>query len=150
MEIKKLNLILKALNETSAKQVTINSKGTYLKIVKQDGKLPRKTVAIEKQIVDNSSSTTPVKLPKKTRDTETCDVISKDIGFFSRFCPTRKNQFVKKRDMIKKGDRIGVITSMNVNHEVISDKSGKIIEFLVEEEQPVEYGQPLVRLEKVN
>ena len=149
MEIKKLNFILKALNETSAKQVTISSKGAYLKIVKQDGKLPQKTMAVKKPAADKSLSNT-AKLPEKTKNTETYDVISKEIGFFSRFCPVRKNQFVKKRDVIKKGDCLGVITSMNVNHEVITDKSGKIIEFLVEEEQPVEYGQPLVRLGKMN
>jgi biotin carboxyl carrier protein len=75
------------------------------------------------------------------------DICSKNIGFFSRFNPKSKKQYIKLRDVIKVGDVLGVVRAMHVDQEIVADKTGKVTHFLVEEGQPVEYGQPLVRLE---
>ncbi len=70
---------------------------------------------------------------------------SPEIGFFSRFNPKTKKQYVKLRDKLKKGSVIGIVVSLQVVYEVKTDRDGKIVEFLVEEEQPVEYHQPIAR-----
>jgi len=41
------------------------------------------------------------------------------------------------------GQQLGVIESMRVPHEVVSTVSGEVVEVLVQDGQPVEYGQPL-------
>ena len=40
-----------------------------------------------------------------------------------------------------------IVESMNVMNEVPADKSGVVAEVLVENGAPVEYGQPVLRLE---
>ncbi len=48
---------------------------------------------------------------------------------------------------IKAGQSVGAIESMKLMNDVISDRDGVIAEVLVEDGVPVEYGQPIFRLE---
>jgi acetyl-CoA carboxylase biotin carboxyl carrier protein len=54
--------------------------------------------------------------------------------------------FVQAGDEVEVGQVIGIIEAMNIMNEIISDKSGVVTEILVENAQPVEYGQQLLRL----
>jgi acetyl-CoA carboxylase biotin carboxyl carrier protein len=51
--------------------------------------------------------------------------------------------FVKIGETVKKGDTILLIEAMKTFNPIVAEKSGKIAEILVEEGQPVEYGEPL-------
>jgi acetyl-CoA carboxylase biotin carboxyl carrier protein len=51
--------------------------------------------------------------------------------------------FVKVGDTVKKGDTVLLVEAMKTFNPILADKSGKISEILVEEGQPVEYGEPL-------
>lgn len=53
------------------------------------------------------------------------------------------DNFVKVGEMVKKGDTILLIEAMKTFNPIIAEKSGKISEILVEEGQPVEFGEPL-------
>ena len=48
---------------------------------------------------------------------------------------------------VKAGQSVGAIESMKLMNDVISDQDGIIAEVLVEDGVPVEFGQPLFRLE---
>lgn len=50
---------------------------------------------------------------------------------------------------IEEGDVVGAIESMKLLNDVVSRVSGRIVEVLVEDGTPVEYGQPLCRVEAV-
>ncbi len=54
--------------------------------------------------------------------------------------------FVQVGDEVEVGQVIGIIEAMKIMNEIISDKSGVVTEILVENAQPVEYGQQLLRL----
>jgi acetyl-CoA carboxylase biotin carboxyl carrier protein len=69
------------------------------------------------------------------------------VGIFTRLNPKTKEAYVKLRDVVKKGDVIAHIRVLGHLQDVVVDEEGKIKEILVEEGQPVEYGQPLFRLE---
>jgi acetyl-CoA carboxylase biotin carboxyl carrier protein len=51
--------------------------------------------------------------------------------------------FVKVGETVKKGDTILLIEAMKTFNPIVAEKSGTISEILVEEGQPVEYGEPL-------
>ena len=51
--------------------------------------------------------------------------------------------FVKVGDMVKKGDTILLIEAMKTFNPITADKSGKVSDILVEDGQPVEFGEPL-------
>jgi biotin carboxyl carrier protein len=47
---------------------------------------------------------------------------------------------------VKKGDVLCIIEAMKIMNEVKSDVDGIVEEILVENGQPVEYGQPLFKI----
>jgi acetyl-CoA carboxylase biotin carboxyl carrier protein len=54
--------------------------------------------------------------------------------------------FVQIGDEVEVGQAIGIIEAMKIMNEIIADRSGIVLEVLVENAQPVEYGSPLLRL----
>ena len=52
--------------------------------------------------------------------------------------------FVNVGDTVKEGDTLVIVEAMKVMNPIKSDKSGTIKAILVENAQPIEFGQPLV------
>ena len=55
--------------------------------------------------------------------------------------------FVKVGDHVKEGDTICIIEAMKILNQIEADKSGTVKAVLVDNAQPVEFGQPLVVIE---
>lgn len=69
------------------------------------------------------------------------------VGTFYRAASPEAQAFVKVGDHIAPDTVIGIIEAMKVMNEIKAEKSGVIKEVLVENGQPVEYGQPLFVIE---
>ena len=52
--------------------------------------------------------------------------------------------FVKVGDTVKEGDTILIVEAMKVMNPITADRSGTITKILVDNAQPIEFGQPLV------
>lgn len=65
--------------------------------------------------------------------------------FYSASSPDAK-PFVTIGDKVKKGDVVCILEAMKLMNEVEAEEEGEIIEILVQNEEMVEYGQPLFRL----
>ena len=150
MDTKKLSAILKALEGTSVREIFLETKRKKLLMVRaqapakplREKEVPqRRSIAVQSPIGEIG--------PEEKSDSEKY-IVSRNVGYFSRFDPRSNKQMVKLRDVVKKGSLVAIIRSVHIEHEVIVEQEGKIVEFLVEEEQPVEYGQPLMRLERGN
>ncbi len=140
MNIKGFEAILKSVRKTNIKEIEIKSKLTKIKIVRKDEEI-RKS---ESGLLNKKTPSTEV--VAKEEKSSFNDIRSPQIGFFNRYDPKTKKQYFKLRDVVKKGDILATIVSMHIHHNVISEFDGKITEFLVEQDQPVEYDQPLIRL----
>lgn len=71
------------------------------------------------------------------------EVKSPMIGTFYRRPSPDKDPLKDVGDMIKEGDVVCVIEAMKLFNEIESEIKGKIVKFLVEDNTPVEYDQPL-------
>jgi acetyl-CoA carboxylase biotin carboxyl carrier protein len=65
------------------------------------------------------------------------------VGTFYRAPNPGSPAFVEVGQSVKEGDPLCIIEAMKLLNEIEADKSGTIKEILVENGQPVEYGQPL-------
>jgi acetyl-CoA carboxylase biotin carboxyl carrier protein len=65
------------------------------------------------------------------------------VGTFYRSSAPGANPFVEIGQTVKAGDTLCIIEAMKLLNEIESDKSGTIKAVLVENGQPVEYGEPL-------
>lgn len=73
---------------------------------------------------------------------------SKWVGFFTRLNTKTGEYYIKLRDTVKKGDIIAHVRVLGIMQDVVADDEGKVKEILIEEGQPIEYGQPIMRFEK--
>ncbi len=65
------------------------------------------------------------------------------VGTFYRSPNPSAPAFVEVGQAVKEGDPMCIIEAMKLLNEIEADKSGVIKEILVENGEPVEYGQPL-------
>ena len=55
--------------------------------------------------------------------------------------------FVEVGSIVKAGDKVLLVEAMKTFNEIVAPKAGKVLEILVEDGSPVEYGQPLMVIE---
>lgn len=79
-------------------------------------------------------------LPRKTIDSPT-------VGTFYRSSAPDVPPFIKVGDTVSADSVICIIEAMKVMNEIKAETSGVVKEILVENAQPVEFGQPLFVLE---
>ncbi|NYT84085.1 acetyl-CoA carboxylase biotin carboxyl carrier protein [Pollutimonas harenae] len=65
------------------------------------------------------------------------------VGTFYRAPNPGASPFVEVGQAVKEGEPLCIIEAMKLLNEIEADKSGVIKEILVENGEPVEYGQPL-------
>ena len=65
------------------------------------------------------------------------------VGTFYRSPAPGSKSFVEEGETVKAGDTLCIIEAMKILNQIESDKSGKVVEILVENGQPVEYNEPL-------
>src|SRR4051812_2007069 len=65
------------------------------------------------------------------------------VGTFYRSSSPDAKPFVEVGQAVKEGDTICIIEAMKLMNEIEADASGVVKAILVENGQPVEYGQPL-------
>ena len=69
------------------------------------------------------------------------------VGTFYRAPYPDAHPFVRDGDRVKKGQVVCIIEAMKLMNEIESKVAGRVVKVLVENTQPVEYGQPLFLLE---
>jgi acetyl-CoA carboxylase biotin carboxyl carrier protein len=74
-------------------------------------------------------------------------VTSPIVGTFYRSSSPEKASYVEVGDSVKKGQVLCIIEAMKLMNEIESETAGKIVQVLVENGKPVEYGQPLFVIE---
>ena len=65
------------------------------------------------------------------------------VGTFYRQSAPGAKPFVEVGQAVKAGEPVCIIEAMKLLNEIEADQDGVIKEILVENGQPVEYGQPL-------
>ncbi len=65
------------------------------------------------------------------------------VGTFYRSPSPGAKAFVEVGDTVKEGDPLCIVEAMKLMNEIEADASGVVKAILVENGQPVEFGQPL-------
>ncbi|HLD74787.1 MAG TPA: acetyl-CoA carboxylase biotin carboxyl carrier protein [Bdellovibrionota bacterium] len=68
------------------------------------------------------------------------------VGTFYRSSSPESEPFVKEESLVKKGDVLCIVEAMKLMNEIESEVEGKILSILVENGEPVEFGQPLFKI----
>ena len=65
------------------------------------------------------------------------------VGTFYRSASPGSKSFAEVGDTVKAGQTVCIIEAMKLMNEIETDKDGVITAILIENGQPVEYGEPL-------
>ena len=115
----------------------------------QDGQIKIKVSKASKMIEQSiaSSVVSPNKaVLKSSDDTDGIRVKSPIIGTAYLATEPGANNFVKVGDKIKKGQTVMIVEAMKTMNHVPSTADGEVKKVLVEDGQPVEFGQTLILL----
>jgi acetyl-CoA carboxylase biotin carboxyl carrier protein len=74
-------------------------------------------------------------------------VVSPFVGTFYRSASPTSDPYVKEGHAVKRGDTLCIIEAMKLMNEIEAEFSGKVVSILVENGQPVEFGEPLFVIE---
>lgn len=157
--LEQLRELVTILNKTDITELTLESGDLRLSIRKSETKvvsampspvsanapLAAATTEPVLHIVQNHSATVADSLPVK----KFIEITSPMVGTFYRSPAPDEPPFIELGDVVKKGSTVCIIEAMKLMNEIESESAGKIVEILVENTQPVEYGQVLMRLEAI-
>ena len=72
------------------------------------------------------------------------------MGTFYAASSDEAEPFVKVGDLVKKGQTLAIVEAMKLMNEIESEYDGIVTEICVTNEDSVEYGQPLFRIQTKN
>ena len=113
--------------------------------------LDRQAVVNQKSINDNISSKANVPESPQVAPPGSADLIeitSPMVGTFYRAAAPGEDPFVEVGNNIKVGQTICILEAMKLMNEIESEFNAEIIESLVENGTPVEFGQVLMRIKQ--
>ena len=82
----------------------------------------------------------PAPSPEEVEEADVELIRSQDVGIF------RSTVKLATGSTIAKGQKLGTVESVSLQHDLVSDRSGTLLEILASDGDPVEYGQPLLVL----
>ncbi|WNZ45064.1 acetyl-CoA carboxylase biotin carboxyl carrier protein [Leptolyngbya boryana CZ1] len=151
LDLTELRELLTTLNQTDISELTLKADDFEL-VVRRGTRVEVAPVAA----ITTATAPTPVVLSPEPAKAETpvapkndrklVDVVSPIVGTFYRSPAPDEPPFVDLGNRIQKGQVVCIIEAMKVMNEIEAEVSGEIVEVLVQNGQPVEYGQPLMRV----
>lgn len=163
MNFKELRELVAALNQTEIAELTLKNAEFELTL--------RKPSALQPDVVVNSAAATGtaplmpaapiVAAPVATAppqppepavpaapvvDPSLVEITSPMVGTFYRSPAPDESAFVEVGDRIQSGQTVCIIEAMKLMNELEAEVSGEIVDILVENAEPIEFGQPLMRV----
>ena len=143
MDLRKLKKLIDLVQESGISELEVTEGEEKVKIVKNGG--PAVTYAVPAPAAPQAPVPILAAAPVATPEAVPGHLVkSPMVGTFYRSPSPGAKQFVEVGDTVKSGDTICIIEAMKLLNEIECDKDGVVKAILVENGQPVEYGEPLV------
>ena len=150
MNLKEIKELIKMLDETDISELNLESEGVKICIRKglvATAVAPAVSVApVAAQAPAAKAEAVPT--APAARADNVVEITAPMVGTFYRTPSPEAAPFVQVGDIVSKGQAVCIIEAMKLMNEIEAEVGGRIIEVLVENGQPVEYGQPLFLVEK--
>lgn len=148
MTIKELKEMINLMNEHALIELEIEKNGFKIRLKKS----PSGT--IEREVVSLSPSTaggapTLQTIPQAVVDDNVTVIRSPMVGTFYASPAPDAEPYTARGKEINEGDVLCIVEAMKLMNEIKSEVRGRVIDILVENGQPVEFDQPLFKIQKL-
>src|ERR1700694_3736704 len=92
-----------------------------------------------------AASAAPAPAARPADDKKTFTVNSPFVGTFYRSPSPDSPSFVELGSVVKKGQVLCIVEAMKLMNEIEADQPGRLVEMLIQNGSPVEYGEPIFR-----
>ncbi len=146
MEVDKIRELVRLVEESGITELELSNRGETIRICKGSGgaALPQPLPAAPAPTAVPAPPAPPVEAEPRASGHE---INSPIVGTFYRSPSPDTDPFVQVGDRVAKGDVLCIVEAMKLMNEIESEVSGVVREILVENAQPVEFGQPLFVIE---
>ena len=158
MKLDEIKSIVKLMSENDLTEFKIESEDMHLCI--RRGSTAGATAAVPAPVVQPQAipaiaapipvpapAAAPTPAPAAAEPDKSKIIDSPIVGTFYRAATPGSDAFVKVGSKVEADQTVCIIEAMKVMNEIKAEKSGVIKEILVENGEPVEFGQPLFILE---
>jgi acetyl-CoA carboxylase biotin carboxyl carrier protein len=148
MDLKELKALLRLMEEKDVEELEVEEGGRRVRIRRRS-----EPVAVPQVVpspVPVAPQTGTAALAPAPAAAETAGLIpveSPMVGTFYRAPAPGANPYVKEGDLVQKGTVLCIIEAMKLMNEIEAEVKGRIVRILMENGQPVEFGQTLFLLE---
>ncbi|MEO0014426.1 MAG: hypothetical protein RLZZ535_2815 [Cyanobacteriota bacterium] len=158
INFQELRELLGAISQTDITELILKNDDFELTVRKEKGLVAVAPTAISPQLVEAVPSTAPTTSvtitppPPETSaaptvdDKKWIDVTSPMVGTFYSAPAPDEDPFVAVGDRINKGDTVCIIEAMKLMNEIEGEVTGQVMEIMVQNGEPVEFGQVLMRV----
>lgn len=150
MDLRKLKTLIDLVAESDIAELEVTEGESKVRIVKSSAMPQNQLVMMPQQGAPTqyapapaASAAAPAPAVEAAAEPTGHIVKSPMVGTFYRSNAPGNAPFVEVGATVKEGDTLCIIEAMKLLNEIDADKSGTITQVLVENGQPVEFGQPL-------
>jgi oxaloacetate decarboxylase alpha subunit len=155
MNLKEIKELIEMLKDTDISELEIERSGVKVRMRKGGDVtfhpvMPRMEYPPAHITAPAVASAAPAPAAEKAAEpvkTNQIKVTSPIVGTFYRASAPEKPPYVEIGSVVKKGQVLCIIEAMKLMNEIESEAAGKIVQILLENGQPVEYGQALFVIE---
>ena len=150
MDLRKLKKLIDLVEESGISEleltegeesVRISRQGQVVQQPQQYTMPQQPTLAVQNQVPTTTSVNT-----EEAQETGHA-LTSPMVGTFYRSSSPEADPYVEVGSSVKKGDTLCIIEAMKLLNEIEADRDGIVKKIMVENAQPVEFGEPLFIIE---
>ena len=145
----KLKEIIYILENSDINEIDINFWGRKYRVVKSPGinVVDQKLNSDTDILTHDNSNTTPQDTPSANSESANHNqILSPMPGTFYAAPSPEAEPFVNAGDAVKKGQTLCIVEAMKIMNEIEAESNGVISEILIKNGDPVEYNQPLFKI----
>jgi len=151
MDLRKLKKLIDLVQESGIGEIEITEGEEKVRITRQSAAAPMRMAAPGMQPMGMQAmapaAPAPAAAPAPPPEPKGHALKSPMVGTFYRAPSPGAPSFVEVGQTVSKGQTLCIIEAMKLLNEIESDVAGTVKAILVENGQPVEYGQPLFLIE---
>ena len=146
ISIEQLQRLVRLLDTSDVSELELKRAGEGTHLILRKAKVPESDDhSVERQYVPAPMNVPAAEVADKTEH----KVLAHLVGTFHTWAKPKGGALVAVGDRVKAGQLVGTIESLNVLNEVETAVAGHVVEILVQEGQPVEYGQLLMTIDSL-
>ncbi len=150
MDLEEIKQILQLMDENGLAEFELERDGLRIALRKAGAPAPTvATVAVPQAAAPAETAAAAVEAGEAKDEEKTTHIKSPMVGTFYTAASPDAPAFVSVGDAVVKDTVVCILEAMKVMNEIKAEVECRIVEVLVENAEPVEYGEPLFRVELI-